>query len=385
LSDDELKNWTQEIDGLNGALSFEERQNLFNKLAEGLDGEQLTRLVKAFDGSPGGRQALGDAVAANASPEAKVAFIKASMGSVDGKYRAMDGRDGNAETAVIADVLSSLSNDQNAFNDAITALAKHNPNGLEDIMAVALGRNYVAVPGTGGVTMFEPSAALGIINAAAKSNDPQVKALVFEAATKHFNTVEGTAVDASYTNAITHLLQSAPNALINELQSRTDISGTSLSAYAKEMLQSGNELELRNLLVQMQQGDNGTGNAYDNFSNPAHARNLGFFAGAIASGINSITDDAQAQGDLLKDIFGMGFGVAGTTNPVAGGIATVGNGITNTIINGIIDAVKNGNMELKQALFELAIPRNSEGRINMESTGYDAFVASFAAVAELQR
>ena len=119
LSDDDLKNWTQEIDGYNGALNASERQQLFNDLAEGLDGTQLTRLVKAFDGNPGGREALGDAVAQHASPDAKVAFIEATKGSIDGKYYATQGRDGNPETVVIAKVLGSLKNDQPAFDSAV--------------------------------------------------------------------------------------------------------------------------------------------------------------------------------------------------------------------------------------------------------------------------
>lgn len=382
LSDDELKNWTQEIDGLNGSLTANERQELYNDLAEGLDGEQLTRLVEAFDGSPGGRQALGDAVAAHASPEAKIAFIDATKDSIDGEYSATLGRDGNAETVVIAKVLASLSGDQAAFDEAIKSLSQGQ---LEDVLAVGLGRNYVADPTgyTAGTYYFEPSAALGIIEAAANSSDVQVKGAVFAAATEHFNTLEGQTPDAAYTEALTQLIQSDPSGLVNELQSRTDVTGGSLAAYAKEMINSGNEQDLQNLLVQMQQGNDGTGNAFENFSDPAFARNLGFMTGAIAAAINSITGDAQAQADMLGNIFGVGFGLGGMANPPAGVIATVGNGITSAIISDIIDGVAEGNTDLKQAMYELAIPRGEEGEVNMAGTGYDAFNASFAAVAEL--
>lgn len=384
LSDDDLKNWTQEIDGLNGALSASEREELFNNLVEGLDGEQLTRLVEAFDGSPGGRQALGNAVAAHASPEAKVAFIAATKDSINGDYSAMEGRDGNPETLVIAKVLASLSGDQAAFDNAIKSLS---PDQLEDVLAVGLGRSYVAdtTGYTAGSYFFEPSAALGIIQAAANSSDLQVKGQVFEAATQHFNTVEGLSPDASYTDAITGLVQSDPNGLVNELQSRTDLTGESLAAYAKEMINSGKQQDLQNLLVQMQQGNDGSGNAYENFSDPAFARNLGFFTGAIAAGINSITDDAQSQADLLKNIFGAGFGAAGAANPPAGVIASIGNGITSIAIDGIVDNLKEGNIDLKQAMYELAIPRGPDNKVNMEGTGYDAFNASYVAVAENNR
>jgi len=384
LSDDDLKNWTQEIDGLNGPLTFSERQDLYNKLAEGLDGTQLTRLVKAFDGNPGGREALGTAVAEHASSEAKVAFIEATKGSINGDYKATAGRDGNAETVVISKVLGSLSNDPAAFDSAVKSLSDEQ---LKAVMTVGVGRLYVANPmgNTTGKTYFEPSAALGILDAAAKSSDPEVKGRVFEAATEQFNLLEGGLADKPFTDAVTKLINSDPNGLVNELQTRTDPTGKSLVAYTKEMLNSGKKEDLQNLLVRLQQGNNGQGNAFDNFSNVDIARNIGFFAGATAAAINSITDDAEGQADLLKNIFGTGFGAAGAVNPPAGIIASVGNGITAITVDGIIDGVKNKNTDLKQAMYELAIPRGPDGKINTDGTGYDAFNASFAAVAEVNR
>jgi len=402
LSDDDLKRWTEEIDGMNGSLTVDERQDLFNKLAEGLDGAQLAKLAKAFDGSPDGREALGQAVAEKFSPEAKAAFIEANMDSIDSQYNSVTGRYGNAETVVMADVLSSLSSDQANFDKAIKSLAAHNPKALKDIMAVGLGRANIADPtgSTAGADVFNPSATLGIINAAASSKDPQVKALVFKAATAQYKDVEGLTAENSYWNAttnsyrdaITKLVQSDPNGLVTELRTRTDITGNSLSVYAKEMLKETmkemlkpgmtedqrNQLsrDLRNLLIQMQQGNDKQGNAYNNFSDPAYARNLGFFAGAINAGLNSIADDAETQGKLLDTIFGTGFGAAG---------ASIGNAITSKIIDDNVDDVKKNAKDLKSAMYDLAIPRNSENETNQAGTGYDAFNAAFAAIAELQR
>lgn len=364
-------------------LSASERQDVYNKLVEGLDGDQLSRLAKTFGGDNRiGRVDFANAVASHASTDAKIAFITATKDSINGEYSATQGQDGNPETLAIAKVLASLSNDQTAFDSAVKSLSEGQ---LEDVIAVGLGRNYYVAPGTAGSYSFDPSAALGIINAAKNSTDLQVKGAVFEAATKHFNTVDGLGPDNSYRDAITNLIKSDPNGLVNELQSRTDLTGSSLVDYTKEMLQSGKEQDLRNLLVQMQQGDDGKGNAFDNFSDPAFARNLGFLTGSIAAAINSITDDAQSQADLLKNIFGTAFGAGGAANPAAGVIASVGNGITSVTIDGIIDSVKEGNKDLKQALYELAIPRAPDGSVNMTGTGYDAFNASYAAVAEVNR
>ncbi|MDR6990640.1 uncharacterized protein YbjQ (UPF0145 family) [Luteimonas sp. 3794] len=361
-------------------LSANERQDVYENLVDGLDGAQIARLATTFGGSDRiGRVDFADAVASHATPEAKLAFIEATKGSIDGAYSAMQGQDGNPETLAIAKVLASLSGDQAAFDTAIKSLSEGQ---LEDVLAVGLGRNYYPAGNTGFYS-FDPSASLGILSAATNSTDLQVKGAVFEAATAHFNTVDGQALDSSYLDAISGLVESDPSGLVNELQARTDLTGESLTAYTKEMLESGREEDLRNLVVQMQQGNDGAGNAFENFSDPAFARNLGFLSGSIAAAINSTTDDAEAQGNMLKNIFGTAFGVSGAANPAAGVIASVGNGITSTVIDGIVDRVSDGNKDLKQALYELAIPRDAGGSVNMSGTGYDAFNASYAAIAQV--
>jgi hypothetical protein len=155
------------------------------------------------------------------------------------------------------------------------------------------------------------------------------------------------------------------------------------------MLGSGNEKDVRNLLVQMQQGNDGKGNAYERFADPNMAHNLGFFAGATAAAINSIADDAESQGDLLKNIFGAGFGAAGAANPAAGVIASVGNGITSMTIDDIINKVNGDSTELKRAIFELGMPRGPDGKINPGPNGDGAprtnYDAGFAAIAEVNR
>ena len=367
-------------------MSANERQDVYNKLVEGLDGTQLSRLAETFGGDNRiGRVDFANAIASHASTDAKLAFIKATKDSINGDYSATQGQDGNPETLAIAKVLASLSNDQTAFDSAVKSLSEGQ---LEDVIAVGLGRNYYASasPYNAGSFSFDPSAALGIIDAASNSTDLQVKGAVFEAATKHFNTVDGLSPDNSYRDAITDLIKSDPNGLVNELQFRTDVAGSSLVAYAKEMLESGQEQGLRDLIVQMQQGNDGQGNAFENFSDPAFARNLGFLTGATAAAINSITQDAEAQANMLKNIFGTLLFAGGAANPGATVIASLGNGITAAMIDGAVDKVKNGDGSaetLKQALFDLAMPRDPEGNVNSEGTGYDAFVASYAAVAEV--
>ena len=360
LSNDDLKNLTQEIDGDMGSLSASERQALFNSLAEGLDGTQLARLAKAFDGSPTGLDALGQAIAQHASPEAQAGFIEAVRSDIGSN---------ESITTLAAAALAGLADSQSDFDSTVKSLTDDQ---MKSLINAGLGHQE-------GTAYFIPTVAMDIINAAAQSSDLQVKASVFEAATTQFNLMNGTMFQGAYMESVQNLITSDPNGIVNELQSRSDLSGTSLAEFSKWMLKSGQEEGLRDLLIQMQQGNDGQENAFENFSDPAHARNLGFMAGAIAAGINSLTSDAQAQASMLSNIFGTGFGLAG------GPMATVGNGITSAIIEQIISDVASGGTDLKQAMYELAIPRNGEAQVNMSGTGYDAFNASFSAVTELNR
>src|SRR5690606_7125257 len=189
LSDDDIKNWTQEIDGLNGSLSAGERIDLFNKLAEGLDATQMTRFVEAFDGSPGGRAALADAVSSHGSIDAKTGFIEATRDSISSEYSATQGTWGNAETAAIGEILASLDGDPAAFEQAIDSLSQEQ---LQDVMAVAMGRRYIAdFSGmTAGTTSYEPSALIGILNAA-EGTGLATRTAVFEAAMPQLETMQG--------------------------------------------------------------------------------------------------------------------------------------------------------------------------------------------------
>src|SRR5690606_24643471 len=94
----------------------------------------------AFDGSPGGRSALADAVASHGNVEARVGFIEATKGSIDGDYSATQGNWGNAETAAIGKILASLEGDPAAFEQAVGSLSQEQ---LQDVMAVAMGRRYI--------------------------------------------------------------------------------------------------------------------------------------------------------------------------------------------------------------------------------------------------
>ncbi|WP_197076410.1 polymorphic toxin type 44 domain-containing protein [Luteimonas sp. FCS-9] len=189
LSDDDIKNWTQEIDGLNGSLSANERADLFNALAEGMDATQMTRFVQAFDGSSSGRVALADAVATHGSIEAKTGLIEATRSSINSEYSATQGTWGNAETAAIGNILASLEGDPAAFEQAVGSLS---PDQLQDVMSVAMGRRYIAdFSGmTAGTTSYDPATLTGILGAA-EGTDLATRTAIFEAAMPQLATMQG--------------------------------------------------------------------------------------------------------------------------------------------------------------------------------------------------
>lgn len=189
LSNDDIKNWTQEIDGTLGSLSASERGELFNRLAEGLDGPQTTRFVEAFDGSSGGLEAFADAIASHGGSDAKTAFIGAVKGDINSEYKATQGTWGNSETEAAGKVLASLANDPQAFQQAVGSLSKEQ---LQDVMNVAMGRKYIVdfSGRTAGTTQYDPSVLTGILNAAQGADLP-TRTAVFEAAMPQLQTMQG--------------------------------------------------------------------------------------------------------------------------------------------------------------------------------------------------
>ncbi|ALN79134.1 polymorphic toxin type 44 domain-containing protein [Lysobacter antibioticus] len=189
LSNDDIKNWTQEIDGTMGSLSAGERGELFNRLAEGLDGPQTTRFVEAFDGSSGGLEAFADAIASHGGSDAKTAFIAAVKGDINSEYKATQGTWGNSETEAAGKVLASLANDPQAFQQAVGSLSKEQ---LQDVMNVAMGRKYIVdfSGRTAGTTQYDPSVLTGILNAAQGADLP-TRTAVFEAAMPQLQTMQG--------------------------------------------------------------------------------------------------------------------------------------------------------------------------------------------------
>lgn len=404
LSDGDLDKWADEINGSLGDLSASERQELFNSLADGLDADQLVRVTAAFEGHGGSIAELGQAIGDRAPATVRVEYVEKMAAQTDsGDSYDLDTGFGYAnsthadpEAIAVGHVLASLSDDPASFDQAISKLSDSQ---LESVLKSAAGGSMTTVSsGYGGSTSvdFDPQLLADIIGTAARSDDAAVKARVFEAAATELQDIQdagglftpyvGQSDDvATVTNALSTLIDSDPNGIVTALRTSADPSGSSMVSYTRGLLDGGQEDQVRDTILRLQQGNDGSGNAYDAFQDPVVSRNLGYFTGATAAAINDITSDRAAQADMLKNIFGTGFGAAGAANPAAGVIASIGNGITAQTIDSIVDAVADGDKELKQALFELGIPRDASGAINDDGPGYDSYNATFAAIAEANR
>lgn len=404
LSDGDLDKWADEINGTLGELSVSERQDLFNTLAEGLDGEQLARVTAAFEGHDGSIAELGRAIGERAPATVRVDYVErmaeqTTSGDkldIDAGFGYASSTRGDPEAVAVGEVLSSLSDDPASFDRAVAALGDDQ---LEAVLESAAGGSMTTVSGGHASSTsvdYDPGLLADIVNAAARSDDAATKARVFEGAAGQLQDIQdagglmtpyiGQSEDVSaVADAMGNLLDSDPNGIVTQLRTNNDPSGQAMVSYTAGLLASGQEDRVRDTIVRLQQGNDGGGNAYDAFKDPVVSRNLGYFTGATAASINNITSDREAQADMLKNIFGAGFGAAGAANPAAGVIASVGNGITAQTIDSIVDAVADGDKELKQALYELGIPRDASGAINDDGPGVDSYNAAFAAVAEANR
>ena len=404
LSDGDLGKWAGEVHGTLGDLSASERQDLFNALAEGLDGEQLARVTAAFEGHDGSIAELGRAIGDRAPATVRVDYVQRMAAqtdsgdrlSIDAGFGSNTSTTGDPQAVAVGEVLASLSDDPASFDRAVAALSDRQ---LDSVLESAAGGSMTTTSmgrATSITVDYDPALLTGIVDAAARSDDAATKARIFEGAAGQLQDIQdagglmtpyiGQSGDVSaVAEAMGNLLGSDPNGIVTQLRTSADPSGQAMVSYTAGLLASGQEDRVRDTIIRLQQGNDGSGNAYDAFKDPVVSRNLGYFTGATAAAINNVTSDREAQADMLKNIFGAGFGAAGAANPAAGVIASVGNGITAQAIDSIVDAVADGDRELKQALYELGIPRDASGAINDDGPGVDSYNAAFAAVAEANR
>ncbi|MED5619765.1 hypothetical protein [Ideonella sp. BN130291] len=395
LSDDDLRELAGDVNsgGILGTqgLSGGEKRDLFNELARELDGTQLGRVASAFS-DRSDVLALGDAVAGFAPSQTKVDFVKSIAGRATDRSTDIDSgfgynslRTGDKEAQAIGSVLSSMKNDPAGFDAAVKALT---PDQLAAVVKAGEGEKITTYSGMGGVsapqTTYDPAGLHSMLEAAAGSHDPAVKARVFEAATKALDDIRGSdtlltpnpgAKDAAkvVADGLTKLMDSDTRGIVDQLNTN-DIGGRALAKYVGELVSedgSASNPVLGRQIAQLQGA--GTGKTATEFINTAekssngdnfyrNAENLGYYAGAIEAGINKLNADDKTKGEILTNIFTtvVGAGTAAVTKmPTAGKVASqVFNGITREVVRQVVADVSSDRKDLRQALTELTLPRD---------------------------
>lgn len=223
-----------------------------------------------------------------------------------------------------------------------------------------------------------------MLDAAATSNDPAVKARVFDAATKAIGDIRGSdtllspnpgAGDSAkvVADGLTGLMNSDTRGIVNQLNSN-DIGGHALTNYLQEVIKenpSAKNPALGQQIAALQGA--GTGKTASDFINTAetgangdhfyrNAENLGYYAGAMQAAINKMNASDKTKGDILSNVFGTVVSASSAAVPglsVGGKVGVqVFNGLTKEVVREVVADVTAGRKNLAQALTELSLPHD---------------------------
>ena len=383
LSDADLQELADDVNatGIGGAngLSADEKRDLFNTLADGLDGTQLGRLAAAFDDRED-VMTLGQAVAQHADSDTKVDFIKQmSPRTADKDYDSgvqVGGswsEDGDKEAEAILDVLTSLGSDPAAFNEAVGALDETTLKTVTEA-----GLNQVTNFGESSVRVsHDPKQLTALLDAAAQSGDPEVKAKVFDAGADALQSIRDNTkfpvlsngtddVAKQVTDKLTTLLNSDVRGITHELNQQ-DQYGTGLSTYTSEVLRAGEsgQQTLGEQLAQLQGAGTGTSpTAFIEQTAPGttgapyyqNAESLGYFTGAMRNGLDAQNADATANGTMIK-----GISLAAISALSLGRAAGSAIALTNNIVDAAVAKDNGDRTRVGHALQDLALPLDAQG------------------------
>ena len=389
LSDGDIEKWASELSGVNGGFSREEKQQLFNELAGKLSGANLARLARALGDDNGDAAALGRAVGQNASAQTKVDFVREMAGSVE--------RSRGASEAV-AEAISGLANNPAALDRALGALSDTQLAKLMENLSV----NGISSPMGGYVIEYKGELLGKLLNAVSRSNNPDVKARVFNAAAVQLKNIEGApgfmpgvgiigkggAAD-QIRDGLTNLINRDTVGIMTSLEHNYR-NGEGITAYTRSMLDAGKTGELGQIVARLSKGNDLTGDPLARFGaqvngtdgNPHYqnAQVLGYFAGALFAGAKQITGDRTKQADMLKNIFGTIAGATGAANPASGVVSSVLNGLTQGIVNEVTDGLNKGTMTMEEAIEKLLFPRNTGTGALYEGAAEADFDSAFSRV-----
>lgn len=319
----------------NGGLSGDERRAFFADMAGKLDGQSLADLSNAFAKADNGGfepvKELGDAIATHASPQVKIDYIASMKAQVDAKSSHSDNaifvnstHFQDAEATAVGTVLGSLRGAQaeqgfNAIGDK-----------LPDVLSSAVDGTMTTTTSMGGATntmTWNADKFEAIMDAAASTNNPDLKAHVFDQGADTLKQVQGTnsilggltvvgkdATVKQMTDGLSAVLNSDTSGVVKELTYNQDsMDGSGMATYAKAMLDQGREAELGQQMGRLQFGNGGNENAVDRLNETVkvpgtnqdrrpNAGALGYFVGSVYAAAESRSKDAASDRTSMTNI-----------------------------------------------------------------------------------
>ena len=413
LKPEELKKFADELgsSGWFGTGGFDatEKKEFLNSMAGKLDAGNLAKLATALNtGDAAGEEnmrVLSQSIAENTSPQVKADFVKAMAGQVEST---------SSNGLAVANVIASLKNNPAELKQAIDGLSDSQ---LKAVMRAATqerieGNSTMLLPsspnsGFGNVNTtrrtFNPEPLKQMLEAVATSDDPKLKARVFDAGANQLKELEdygdltkpgnllipsaGVKESAqTIRQGLTSILDSDTSGIITRLEKTNNAKG--LTSYMKSMLNNDEGDKVHQFVNRLTTGDASktpTENIEQNSGTATkpiyqNARNLGFLAGSIYSATRQITSDTNKQADVIKNIFGAVLGAGGAANPASGVAASLANGLTAEAARNIVDQINSGTVDLRQGLLRLTLPPDASGD-PYSGTAKEAYNGSFSATA----
>jgi hypothetical protein len=303
LKDAEIKDITWEMQapgvGHYGGLSADERRDVIANLSQKLDAKNFERFASAY-GSAEEIASVLTSPGSKATTDAKIGFLRAF--------------DDKNEQSAMASVLGSMRGDQAGLQRALGKGGVLDATELSGILRQGLG-DY-AMPNKDGsrhVVYSNPRQFNAVMDAAASSNSPEVKANVFQASStvlgelqtngnQPFSRPEVRAMASMVGAKMSTLLRSDPNGIVRTLDQSND-PGKGMSEWTEQMLRDNKTKDIADVINSLRLGPQGSNPMRDPnvfLRDLPRARALGYMLGATAAGLENLKVDAKAQAQIVE-------------------------------------------------------------------------------------
>ncbi len=418
LSDQELQSW---MNATNKFTNPEDQQPMFDALAQGLDNKQLGRVIQALDPDNAISDAnvaivgrLGNAVVNNKSATELKQFVQSAAGTVErdqkmgvvvakalgtlGEQSTPSTYSGGVPytpTDSFGPALTSLNDAQ--LNSVVDAAGQERFEGNARVYdaspLVALLDAGAAAPMSnqqkdrlidaglntlqrladrpdegrqGGAVDGKVAASLGRLINSEQGDSIERRAELFDkiaSAPSAFASSDG-AADKTIATSLKNLLATDTNGMMAELETQFR-EGAGLTRFVSEMIEQGRaEKDLKPIVAQLKLGNQLDGDpiqrfeAKDSEGDYRNAQVLGFFVGAVYSGVSALNADKDTEAQALSDMFN----IASIATGVGGRAVDLGKLVVTKALDQHIADYKSKNIELRDTISKLAYPMDANGR-----------------------